>query len=112
MATNRHVIEVLHLIGAKDAFIAEHFQRHFLQLGLKGGAIGGVSALALFAMFQLGGNWFDDRTQPEQVSALFGGLSLGLLGYAGVLAQIGLIAFITAATSRRTVNRTIATLHY
>src|SRR6266436_8510475 len=33
IATNRPVIEVLHLIGAKDSFIAAHFQRHFLQLG-------------------------------------------------------------------------------
>ncbi len=36
MATNRPVIEVLHLIGAKDSFIAGHFQRHFLRLGLEG----------------------------------------------------------------------------
>jgi cell division transport system permease protein len=33
IATNRPVIEVLHLIGAKDSFIARHFQQHFLQLG-------------------------------------------------------------------------------
>ena len=36
MATNRPVIEVLHFIGAKNSFIAEHFQRHFLRLGLQG----------------------------------------------------------------------------
>ena len=29
MATNRPVIEVLHFIGAKNSFIAGHFQRHF-----------------------------------------------------------------------------------
>src|ERR1700739_1354520 len=50
IGTNRPVIEVLHLIGAKDSFIAAHFQRHFLQLGLKGGLIGGGSAIALFAL--------------------------------------------------------------
>ena len=112
MATNRHVIEVLHLIGARDAFIGEHFQRHFLQLGLKGGAIGGVSALVLFTMLQLASSWIGDTAQVDQISPLFGGFSIGLLGYAGVLTQVGLIAFVTAATSRRTVNRTIATLHY
>jgi cell division transport system permease protein len=112
MATNRHVIEVLHLIGAKDAFIGEHFQRHFLRLGLKGGAIGGGAALVLFALIQLGNSWFADQAQADQISVLFGGFSVGLLGYVGVLAQVGLIAFVTAATSRRTVNRTIATLHY
>src|SRR5881394_3014272 len=50
IATNRPVIEVLHLIGAKDGFIADHFQRHFLQLGLQGGLIGGGAAIALFAL--------------------------------------------------------------
>ena len=41
MATNKPVIEVLHFVGAKNGFIAGHFQRHFLMLGLQGGAIGG-----------------------------------------------------------------------
>ena len=31
MAANRTVIEVLHFIGAKNGFIAGHFQRHFLR---------------------------------------------------------------------------------
>ena len=53
MATNRPVIEVLHFIGAKDSFIAGHFQRHFLRLGLKGGAIGGGGAIALFALAEI-----------------------------------------------------------
>jgi cell division transport system permease protein len=112
MATNRHVIEVLHLIGARDSFIGEHFQRHFLQLGLKGGAIGGGSALVLFALLQFASRWFADTARSDQAFAMFGGFSIGPLGYAAVLAQVGLIAFVTAATSRRTVNRTIATLHY
>ncbi len=53
MASNRPVIEVLHLIGAKDDFIAGHFQRHFLRLGLRGGLIGGGGAIALFALADL-----------------------------------------------------------
>ena len=38
MATNRPIVEVLHFIGAKSGFIAGQFQRHFLMLGLEGGA--------------------------------------------------------------------------
>jgi cell division transport system permease protein len=111
MATNRPVIEVLHLIGAKDNFIAGHFQRHFLRLGLVGGSIGGGSALALFALAELASGWFVDSNEVDRFAALFGSFSIGLLGYLAVLAQIGLIAFVTAATSRHTVNRTIATVH-
>jgi cell division transport system permease protein len=49
MASNRPIVEVLHIVGAKDAYIANQFQRHFLMLGLKGGAIGGGAAVLLLA---------------------------------------------------------------
>ena len=48
MATNRPIVEVLHYVGATDGFIAGQFQRHFLLLGFKGGAIGGGAAIVLF----------------------------------------------------------------
>jgi cell division transport system permease protein len=108
MASNRPVIEVLHLIGAKDSFIAGHFQRHFLHLGLKGGLIGGGSALALFALADLLSGWFGGGAGGDQLAALFGSFSIGVLGYVAVLAQVGLIAYVTATTSRRIVTRTIA----
>src|ERR1700690_4117685 len=50
MATNKTVIEVLHFVGAKNGFIAGLFQRHFLMLGLEGGAIGGGAAVLLVAL--------------------------------------------------------------
>src|SRR6185437_4744683 len=50
MATNKPVIEVLHFVGAKNGFIAGHFQRHFLLLGFEGGAIGGGAAILMFAL--------------------------------------------------------------
>jgi cell division transport system permease protein len=111
IATNRPVIEVLHLIGAKDDFIAGHFQRHFLQLGLKGGLIGGGAAVALFALAELAGGRLAGTAEGDQFAALFGSSSIGALGYLAVLAQVGLIAFITAAASRYTVQRTIETIH-
>jgi cell division transport system permease protein len=110
MATNRPVIEVLHFIGARNNFIAEHIQRHFLQLGLKGGFIGGGGALLLFGLAEFGSGWYRDLAEGNQLVALFGSFSIGILGYVAVLAQIGLIAAVTSATSRRTVNRTIETI--
>ncbi len=52
MATNRPIVEVLHYVGATDGFIASQFQRHFLVLGLKGGAIGGGIALMFFGILE------------------------------------------------------------
>src|SRR2546423_1175990 len=58
MSTNRQIIEVLHVVGAKQSFIAGEFQRHFLLLGLKGGGIGGGGAMVLFALVALISDWF------------------------------------------------------
>ncbi|HEV3372333.1 MAG TPA: FtsX-like permease family protein [Xanthobacteraceae bacterium] len=110
MATNRQVIEVLHFIGARNSFIAGHFQRHFLLLGLKGGALGGGLALLLFGLVDFANGWLLASATGAQLAALFGTFSIGLAGYAAVLAQIVLTALVTAATSRHTVNRTLETV--
>jgi len=107
MATNKPVIEVLHFVGARNGYIAGHFQRHFLLLGLQGGAIGGGVAILLFAFAGVLSGWFSGSAGAEQTSALFGSFSIGFGGYAAVLAQIVVIALVTALTSRFTVNRTL-----
>jgi cell division transport system permease protein len=109
IATNRTVVEVLHLIGAKNTFIAQHFQRRFLGLGLQGGAIGGGSALVLFGLVEFASRHFLGSAAGEQFGALFGSFSIGILGYLAVALQIALIAGVTALASRRTVNRTLET---
>ena len=58
MAGNAEIINVLHFVGAADAFIAREFQRHFLRLGLRGGAIGGGLAVAAFACSGLAMRWW------------------------------------------------------
>lgn len=106
MAANRPVIEVLHFIGARDNYIAGHFQRHFLALGLKGGALGGGVAILLFAVAGLIGG-ISRTAAGEQMSALFGSFSIGLSGYAALAVQIVVIAAATALASRHTVSRTL-----
>jgi cell division transport system permease protein len=110
MAANRPVIEVLHFIGARDGFIAGHFQRHFLLLGLEGGAIGGGVAIVLFALFGVISRIFSSTAGGEQTAALFGGFSIGAYGYAAMALLIVVIAGVTAWTSRHTVNTTLASI--
>ncbi len=107
MATNKPVIEVLHFVGAKNGFIAGHFQRHFLLLGLQGGALGGGLAVLMFVLAGVFSRWFAGSAGSEQTSALFGSFAIGIGGYVAMLVQIMLIAVVAALTSRHTVNRTL-----
>src|SRR5207248_10354083 len=91
IAANRPVIEVLHLIGAKDKFIAGHFERHFLRLGLQGGLIGGGAGLALFVLTEVAGGRLFDSSRVDKLGALFRGLSLRARAYVAVLRELALI---------------------
>jgi cell division transport system permease protein len=110
MAANRTVIEVLHFIGARPDFIARHFQRRFLVLGLKGGLLGAVGAVVLFLVVDLAARWLPGSAAVAQFAALFGGASIGIAGYALVLLQAPVVAVVTALASRITVNRTLDTI--
>jgi cell division transport system permease protein len=110
IATNRPVVEVLHLIGATNSYIAKHFERRFLGLGLKGGLIGGGAAIALFALMELGSRSLLGTATGDQFAALFGTFTIGIFGYIAVVLQIVLVALVAAAASRRTVNRTLETI--
>ncbi|MEA2929014.1 MAG: cell division transport system permease protein [Hyphomicrobiales bacterium] len=110
MASNRPIVEVLHVVGAKQSFIAGEFQRHFMLVGLKGGAVGGGAAIVLFALAALFSRWFGGGPDESQIGALFGHLSLGLEGYGAVVGLIVLVAAVTTLTSRLTVQRTLASM--
>ena len=99
LSANREVVEVLHMIGARDKFIASEVQRHFLHLGLRGGIIGLALSVATFA----GIAWYGQSAN----SFLLPVSSIPLEFYpalAGVPIVAALVAMITA---RITVLRTL-----
>jgi cell division transport system permease protein len=110
MAANRPIVEVLHYVGATDSFVASQFQRHFLVLGFKGGAIGGGAAILLFGVLQTMNAWMSGTAGGDEATALFGSFSIGIAGYLAIFAQIVLMALVTAFASRVTVNRTLASV--
>lgn len=56
LLANRETIEVLHMVGAQDRFIAGEFQNHFLAIGLIAGLIGlGGAGLTFFGFSSLAG---------------------------------------------------------
>jgi cell division transport system permease protein len=110
MAGNRDIIEALHFVGAADGFIARQFQFHFLRLGLRGGAAGGLAAIVLFLLLGLLSRQWTASAGGEQAEAMFGSFSLGWSGVA-VIAAISLaVALLTGFMSRAIVYRSLSKL--
>lgn len=53
LAAQRDVVELLHLIGATDSYIASQFQRHALRHALIGGAAGALAGAGTIAILGL-----------------------------------------------------------
>lgn len=108
MSANRPIVEVLHFVGAGDRYIANHFLRHFLRLGLEGGLIGVGAAVLLFGFAESIGGWFSGTPVGDQFAALLGTFSLRPSGYLVLVVQAIVIALITAWSSRHTLLATLA----
>ena len=103
LRTHREIVEVVHMIGARDVFIAKEFQNHFLWLGIRGGAIGLVIAVLTLIGSSL---LWDSRATPVAAQYL-PQLTGSPLLYTWLLAvplALGCIAMITA---RMTVLRVL-----
>ena len=58
LATHRPIVDLLHIMGARDAYIAARFQRHVAGAAGKGAAVGSILGLltaGLLALFVAGG---------------------------------------------------------
>ena len=108
MAGNRHVIEVLHFVGAEARFVAGEFERHFLKVGALGAGIGCLAAVAVFAVAGLVFVAAPDGAVAAQSESMFGSFRLGWSGYGGMVVIAVLIAIVTTLTTGATVRRTLA----
>lgn len=97
MVGNRHIVEVLHFVGADASFVAGQFERHFLRVGAKGAGVGCGLAVALFAAAAI----WPGTGVLAQLPAL------GLGGYVGMVVIAGLIAIVTSITTGLTVRRAL-----
>jgi cell division transport system permease protein len=65
LAIHRDVVEVLHLIGARDSYIARQFASHAFRTTLKGGIIGLAAAVSLVAALAEGRGALGPLPLPE-----------------------------------------------
>jgi cell division transport system permease protein len=99
LAVHARIIEIAHLVGARDIYVARQVQRHALWLGLLGGAFGlalaGATWWALGYVFGLVSVPFLPALEPDWLRWLWIAL---LVPVAGLLAML---------TARRTVFATL-----
>jgi cell division transport system permease protein len=102
LAVHHDAIELLHLTGAHDGFIARQFQRQAVILGLVGGLIGLALAGGAYVLVA--------RVADRLAAPLLPRLTLDPLGLA-ILASLPLVAAgIAALVARLTVMRALARL--
>lgn len=101
---HRPIVEVLHTLGATDQYIARQFSAQALRLGLRGGLIGIVPALAcLVLLTRVGGQWMGGEF-GGWLGAFFGPrFSLSPFQWVALLAVPVATALIAVAAARRTV---------
>ena len=99
LAVHREVIEVMHMIGARDAYVARQFQAHAMSLALRGGLLGAILGTATLAVFV-------QLARPLE-GPLVPAASLGTATWATVIALPVLAAIIATFTARVTVLRTL-----
>lgn len=100
LAIHREAIEVLHLIGAQDSYVAQQFASRALMLGLKGGVIG--LALALPTLMGIG------YLAQQMDSTLLPDVTLGLAHWIAVAALPVVVSLIAMLTARLTVMNTLS----
>jgi cell division transport system permease protein len=110
MAGNREIIEVLHFVGASDAFIAREFQTHFRRLGFRGALIGGSASIVFFLAASALSAWWADSPGAEEIAAMFGAFSLGPVGYAALALVVAAVTLLTGFLSREIVFRQLHAL--
>ncbi len=100
LAIHHEAIEVLHLIGAQDSYIARQFASRALMLGLRGGIIGLLLAFPTI--------WGIGSLASSLQSGLLPEFSLGL-GHWAILGGLPIVvALIAMISARLTVMKTLA----
>lgn len=100
MAVHHEAIEVLHLIGAPDDYIARQFASHAFLLSFRGALFGllatlPISFVALRSAHKLQGGFLSD-------------LSLPVIGWLVILVLPILVALLALGTARLTVHQALA----
>jgi len=94
------VIQVLHLIGARDSYIVEQFQNYFARLSFFGSLPGLIVAIIVMFIF----NFLVGSLEASMLPPM----TIGIEGIVALLLLPVLVALLTRFTVRRVVMRTLS----
>ena len=99
LGLHQHIIEILHLMGAKDAYVAQQYARRTAQLGFVGGVIGLIFAIpSIFAISRL----------AEQIEGgIISDATLSVQAWGAILSLPVFASLIAMMTAYYTVKRTL-----
>ena len=102
LQANRHIVDLLHLVGARDSYIARQIDGRFLRTGLLSGFIG--VGLGLFTFLLLGVSSSGGMAQASR-SLLFSSPGIAIWSYAFLFAVPVAATLISLITARVTLLR-------
>jgi cell division transport system permease protein len=112
MASNREIIEVLHLVGATQRFIVREFDHHFMRLGIKAGVLGALLASIVFLLLPFFIDAMGHNTATAiEVRQLIGAPRLDIFGYFILVFVVVGVAAICMFTSRYWVDHILNFQH-
>ncbi|MEI6339923.1 MAG: hypothetical protein WCQ57_15295 [Verrucomicrobiota bacterium] len=105
LQANRHIVDLLHLVGARDSYIARQIDGRFLRTGLLAGFIGVGLGLFTFLLLGLLGGGSESGVAAASRGLLFSTPSIAIWSYGLMFAVPGAATLICLITARVTLMR-------
>lgn len=110
LQANRHIVDLLHLVGARDSYIARQIDGRFLRTGMLSGLIGVGLGLLTFLLLGLFGGGGDSGVAAASRSLLFSAPKIAVWSYGFLLAVPVAATLICLVTARITLMRRLGVI--
>ena len=105
LQANRPIVELLHLVGARNSYIARQIDGRFLRTGLFSGLTGVIMGLLTFLLMGMSGLQGSDSFAAASRSLLFSAPDIAIWSYGALFAVPVAATLICLITSRVTLMR-------
>lgn len=110
LQANRHIVDLLHLVGARDSYIARQIDGRFLRTGLLSGFIGVGLGLFTFLLLGLLGGGSESGVAAASRGLLFSTPSIAVWSYGFLFAVPIAATLICLITARITLMRRLGVI--